>query len=864
MTGTSYILTLAALLLCARAIFAAPAIGNVSLAGSEIPLYGKAEITFTVVTVAANPYWPYDPNPPGGVPAGTGVTVKAEFTPDDWVTIYTVPAFYYQEFLDDVRGPDPIGCREWFYPTGNHYWKVRFAPFSIGTWKYRILAQDADGSAWSDVGFFTVGPSPLKGPVRASPRDSRYFEHADGSYFPALGYNMNWNRIHWRNPVLDNETNFNIMQANGIQLIRIWLPQWAIFGQSWSPWEPVNGETVDFNNYVPGSELSYKLVYPPTSEAAAFMFQAQHYPRPPVKRNTTYRLRVLAKTVGVIGPRIAGQPYGLVAKTGEWLVPDSTEPGVGVSVTQHLNGTSDGFQVISGTWDSGANDFFPATFVTLENVVSGTAYVDSVGLEEDLGNGRYGPNVMRKPWMAYHQYFDQRNSYAFDKMLTLAEQYGICLKVVLGEKGDYILTRFKYDGTVSNTRDDNYFYGDFRNTTKTRWLLRAWWRYAQARWGYSSSIHTWELLNEGDPFNGRHYALADEFGKYVRAQANPHITTTSFWHSFPKAEFWGNPEYANLDMADVHSSARMGDEEYNDTALLHKRADESYGANTAGGVGKPTIRGETGLLQAEGWDPSPEVWRDTRGIWLHNFLWAQLSPGGLIESPWYEYSHIYNSVEAKFDHRPEFGKFYRFIADIPLNNGYYVDAGAVVSNSEIRAWGQKDLVNKRAHLWISNRNHTWKNVVDGASIPPRSGTVTLSGFSPGASSRVDRWDTYSEALISSGLIKTDENGNILLPVDCLISDYAVKIMEEPEPSPPMLPVIISPTTATITPKESVQFQANQPVTWVSSFGGISEDGLYQAPSANKEITVIILATSKADRQTYATATIWIKRRQDRR
>ena len=90
--------------------------------------------------------------------------------------------------------------------------------------------------------------------------------------------------------------------------------------------------------------------------------------------------------------------------------------------------------------------------------------------------------------------------------------------------------------------------------TARRWLQRAWWRYLQARWGYSPNIHSWELVNEGDPTNDRHYTLADEFGKYMRQFApNQHLVTTSFWHSLPATAFWKNASYPNLDYVDLHA-----------------------------------------------------------------------------------------------------------------------------------------------------------------------------------------------------------------------------------------------------------------------------------------------------------------------
>ena len=59
---------------------------------------------------------------------------------------------------------------------------------------------------------FAVTTSSNKGFIRASATDSRYFEYDDGTYFPALGYNMNYERVGWFNPVADNKTNFETIE----------------------------------------------------------------------------------------------------------------------------------------------------------------------------------------------------------------------------------------------------------------------------------------------------------------------------------------------------------------------------------------------------------------------------------------------------------------------------------------------------------------------------------------------------------------------------------------------------------------------------------------------------------------------------
>jgi hypothetical protein len=139
--------------------------------------------------------------------------------------------------------------------------------------------------------------------------------------------------------------------------------------------------------------------------------------------------------------------------------------------------------------------------------------------------------------------------------------------------------------------------------------------------------------------------------------------------------------------------------------------------------------------------------------------------------------------------------FYDFVSAIPLNNGHYQDAAATVSNPNLRVVGQKDLVHQRAHLWIQNRRHTWRNVVDGVSIPPLSGTVALSGFEGGNDYTLEWWDTYATPGVPRVIRKEKttarSNGDIVLILEGIAKDAALSVSRPgPTGAPIHLPVII--------------------------------------------------------------------------
>ena len=147
----------------------------------------------------------------------------------------------------------------------------------------------------------------------------------------------------------------------------------------------------------------------------------------------------------------------------------------------------------------------------------------------------------------------------------------------------------------------------------------------------------------------------------------------------------------------------------------------------------------------------------------------------MLESYWYgsyePYGHIYTS---SFDHRNLYGYYYQFIKDIPLNNGHYQDAQAIASDPNLRVWGQKDLVNQRANLWIANIQHTWQTVMSGVAMPEVTGTVTVAGLTPNMSYSVQRWNTYTGATVTQTL-SADTAGNLIIAVQGLADDVAIKI-----------------------------------------------------------------------------------------
>jgi hypothetical protein len=751
-----------------------------------VPNLGRIEVDFQVMTGATFPHWPYDPKPPAGIPPAEGINASAEFI-DPQGRHYRQPAFQYQRFEDAVQ----LG-RDWHYPTSEMVWKVRFSPNQEGGWKYRLAVEDRRGAEETEWRTFTVQPSSSHGFVRVSRADSRYFEFEDGTLFTGLGFEV---PEHLDAPVTRGTPMYRELAGYGVNFARLWIS--SLYGSAWVPYIggknryagylPVAGLMPFIDETTGTTTLTMRMAYRPGDQGwfDPCRLEGWNFPEA-VKPQRRYRVSATYWGRRLQGPRIPRFPgYGFVMKLGG-AFEACQEPGTSRVVTSYGRNTS-GWAEIAGDWNSGGRYFLPKLHLALENVSDGGVFVRSVSVREYRPDGSLGPEILSRPSMEYHHYVSQSRAHALDRIVELAERAGVYLKLVVMEKDDEIYQNLTDEGTfITDRPNPEGVYGLGRGMNRTRWLQQAWWRYLQARWGYSPAIHSWELVNEGNPTSRRHYELADEFGKFMhygvfgeqpRAgfdHPNDHLVTTSFWTSFPVKAFWANPQYAHVDYADIHAYVSTSfaprtekDAMQWDAAYYHIWHSQ---AAAAARLGKPVVRGEAGLDSPDRPDDRAlGIVRDRGGVWLHNFLWAGLDAGGLYEIYWWQ-SHI---VGRQFDHRSEYRRVGRFLATLDLNKGGYADWAGTASTPALRVVGQKNPKSGRMHLWIQNTSHTWKAVADGLSIAPASGAVRVPGFEPRRDYDVDWWDTWHDDEPRRERLSSDAAGVLTLPVDGLVTDVAV-------------------------------------------------------------------------------------------
>mgnify|MGYP005850516343 FL=1 len=740
---------------------------NVAANADTVGLYNKFEVSFQISKTYPNPYIPYSPEY-----GPYGVSVDGLFSPDGWATTITQPGFYYEAFAR-VSDADWVSS---LYPTGETAWKVRFAPTALGQWQYRIRVTDRSGVyTYPAEGAltFNVAPSENPGFIHVSARDPRYFEFSNGETFFPFGYGAGYGTFEFL------ERELAQIGAGGANFFRWWLSGMNIAG-SWTPWgitdRPMDGylSPIHLTTEAAWGDGLFSVKLDPSPDGIQCMYQTV-----PVKPNTPYEISARVKLIEVGDPLDASYPYGFMFREAAWAEPHRClNPGEGAPLSAQpvaVSGTHD-WMVVSERFDSGDRAALSIK-LNLQNVRSGVVYIDSVSLREVRADGTLGPEVFERPRFNYHEYFAQRPSWFLDYALERAEAQGLYYKFVILEKNDWLYRHIDLNGRPQPEAGAGYFHAE--PGAPVRRLHEYYLRYLTARWGYSTSVHSWEAVNENAPGDPVHMAFVNDLAAYTQAiDPNQHMFTTSFWCCGigDIYDLWNDLRFPLIDYGDIHAYAGNGGEvnhsdwlpfspeTFFDTASWLQAHTDSVREQR---YRFPIVVGEMGLTDQE--NELDSLALDTQGIWLHNLAWAWLYDGRLSVLYWYgdnirqhELFDVFRPVRA-------------FLDGIPLSSGFYQDAQASVSNPNLRAWGQKDVVHNGLHLWVQNTAHTWKNVIDSVHIAPESGTITVGGFAPGQTLSVETWDTYTGQITAVTPLTTDAGGALTLRVTDLQTDLAFRV-----------------------------------------------------------------------------------------
>jgi hypothetical protein len=290
-----------------------------------------------------------------------------------------------------------------------------------------------------------------------------------------------------------------------------------------------------------------------------------------------------------------------------------------------------------------------------------------------------------------------------DELVSAAEQQGIYLQLCL-------LTRDLYMEALKDPDSPAYE----QAIADAKKLFR----YAVARWGYSTSVAAWEYWNEMNPNlpTDRFYS---ELGRFLeQTDLYGHLRTTSTWGPSPK-----DCRHPELDFADTHFYLRPADR--NRLADEVEAIQDRTGWLREQAPNKPTHLGEFGLADDQ-WRITDEMKQSRELVDAHNALWASALSGasGTALFWWWE----------RLDERnvyPLYRPVSDFVADVPWTSGEVEPAKVNSKDDQARVLGLQ--TRDHAWLWIFNRAASWKSrVTEKRPSDERAGVVCeLSGQPPG-------------------------------------------------------------------------------------------------------------------------------------
>lgn len=658
---------------------------SVQSATNRVGLFEELEFRLEIPGSYTNPFDPDE------------VEVNLELVAPSGASL-TVPGFYCQEYERQIRGSG-VQRRDWMYPRENPVWKARFAPMQRGDYSAVVSVKDRTGTRSSAAVRFVCGPSASRGFVRASGKDPRFLEFSQGQPFFAVGQNLAFIGSQQYVTLAKAEEIFGKLAENGANYVRIWTccEDWATalearksaWGRSWDWRPPIEP--------MPGEDSGRKCVRVRGNSAAL-----QVDPSHPVA------LR-------------AGARYSLSGKV-------RAETGVALKLEgNHLQPTARIVAEPAGSWQSFKAEFLtgPGDFwlgdLSLRAEGSGSAWVSDLSLKESAG----GPELL---WEAevnrpIRGFYNPLDGFIVDEIVAVAEKHGVYLQLCL-------LTRDLYMSALDDPASAQYE----RAIQDARKLFR----YAVARWGYSTSVAAWEYWNEMNPSlpTDRFYdAMGDAL---TQIDVYHHLRTTSTWG--PSARDCRHPK---LDWADTHFYLRPSDQgrlaDEVDAVLERTRWLREHAPN------KPAHLGEFGLAD-EKWGLREEMKQSAELADFHNVLWASALSGasGTAMFWWWERLDQRNAY-------PLYRPLSRFMATVPWNSGELRAAAVTCSDARLRVVGLQST--DRAWLWLFNPEACWTKVAIEKHLPAR---ITGLGLGlknlPRAGYRT-RWiDTHTGALVSEDLL----------------------------------------------------------------------------------------------------------------
>jgi hypothetical protein len=348
---------------------------------------------------------------------------------------------------------------------------------------------------------------------------------------------------------------------------------------------------------------------------------------------------------------------------------------------------------------------------------------------------------------------NQRGARELDYMLEAAEANGVFLELC-SHSDPYWIWPYTLDGEAGSQQvafDDPKHLAEWKRN----------FRYVVARWGYSTSVLSWENWNElGHVLpNTPEWNFYQAYSLYQRT-SDPyhHLLTTSQGSQAYSPAFWSSSFFDIANYHDYMMPGRYPAALVNDEANFVSKF--SWCLGTKGqlcsglglgdgtswtGTSKPWIWGEIDVGTSNWNEVNPKAQSgEGRLRFLHNSTWAGLfSPLAASPIDWYWDQEDAATTSARLADRKRTAQFFGDIsytgmtfmltaADAP--SGYTGDV-VTASDSKARVYAMKNA--QGVYAWVQHRDYTWYNsptlptaINVTVTFPNVSGTYTVQLYDP--------------------------------------------------------------------------------------------------------------------------------------
>ena len=670
---------------------------------AEVEQYAKIEFQIAVPGAYQNPFDPDE------------VAVDLDIqTPGGQRLV--LPAFWYQPFERRIF-PDRRPA-DWVYPAGPAHWRARFTPTEPGAYQAVARCTDRTGTRTSPPVRFVCQKSNRRGFLRTSTKDPRFLEFSTGEPFFGIGQNLAFIGFDQYMTYAKAEQVFARLHVEGANFLRVWTccDDWALaveapknaWGRSWSGPGPIVSMPDDLSAPPTAAE---KTAPAPKDAKAQKPSQAESHRRRCIQLGGQHPAQATARPPNPLAVR----PNTEYLLTGRLLADGDVQVQV-TAGAQRLGEPvrlkkADGWTGFQRQFRTGQDQYFlPEIGFRLEG--QGRVWLDGLRLTE--ADGKTELPLDADPNRPVRTYYNPVDCFLLDQLLETAEREGIYLQLCL-------LTRDLYMPALQKDNSPEYERA-IRDAQKT-------FRYAVARWGYSTSLAAWEYWNEMNPGlpTDRFY---DALGQYLeKIDIYGHPRTTSAWGPAPKD--WRHPR---LDWAQGHHYLRPADKEkaHDEAAVVLERvaAIRQHAPN------KPVLLAEFGLAE-DNWQRSRWMPQDKDLVHFHNCLWASALSGSASTAMfwWWE---LLDQQDAYRQYRP----LAAFLADIPWSSDQLQPVQAEPQGASIRVVGLQG--RSGAYLWLQNPQAAWYPMVVEKKTPaavPKA--VLLIRGLPAGSYRVLWYDPWT-------------------------------------------------------------------------------------------------------------------------